>query len=35
MFISHAIIVLIGNANTCVFYKQTGVPSKPLFKLAH
>jgi hypothetical protein len=29
-FIFHAMIVLSGNANTCVFYKQIRVPGKPL-----
>ena len=30
----HAIIVLTGNINTCVFCKHKRVPSKPLVKLA-
>ena len=34
MFTSHAIIVLTGNINTCVFCKHKRVPSKPLVKLA-
>ena len=34
MFTYHAIIVLLGNTNTCVFCKHKRVPSKPLVELA-